>query len=63
VVLAVPVIAAGVAARFRGRGGAEVVALAEPQRLTAVGAWYRDFRQLEDSRGAGAAGAGRGPAR
>jgi putative phosphoribosyl transferase len=49
VVLAVPVIAAEVAARFRGRRGVEVVALAEPRRLTAVGAWYRDFRQLEDS--------------
>jgi putative phosphoribosyl transferase len=48
VLLAVPVIAAEVAGRFRA-AGVEVVALAEPRRLSAVGAWYADFRQLEDA--------------
>ncbi len=47
-VLAVPVIAAEVAARFRAEG-AEVVALAEPAELGSVGAFYRDFHQLEDA--------------
>jgi putative phosphoribosyl transferase len=47
VVLAVPVIAADVAARFRAEG-VEVVALAEPHRLGSVGAFYRDFRQVSD---------------
>jgi putative phosphoribosyl transferase len=47
IVLAVPVIAASVAARFRTEG-AEVVALAEPRSLGSVGAFYRDFHQLSD---------------
>lgn len=48
IVLAVPVIAAAVAARFRAHG-AEVVALEEPGVLRSVGAFYRDFHQLEDA--------------
>jgi putative phosphoribosyl transferase len=48
IVLAVPVIAASVAARFRAEG-AEVVALAEPRSLGSVGAFYRDFHQLSDA--------------
>jgi predicted phosphoribosyltransferase len=50
-ILAVPVIAAEVAARFRagGAGAAEVVALAEPACLGSVGAFYRDFHQLDDA--------------
>lgn len=48
ILLAVPVIAAEVAARFRA-AGTEVVALAEPPRLRSVGAFYRDFHQLEDA--------------
>jgi putative phosphoribosyl transferase len=47
VVLAVPVIAADVAERFRAEG-VEVVALVEPRRLGSVGAFYRDFRQVSD---------------
>jgi putative phosphoribosyl transferase len=47
VVLAVPVIAAEVAARFRA-DGVEVVALTEPRSLGSVGAFYRDFHQLSD---------------
>lgn len=47
-VLAVPVIAAEVAARFR-KDGAVVVALEEPAVLRSVGAFYRDFHQLEDA--------------
>lgn len=48
VVLAVPVIAADVAARFRADGVA-VVALREPAHMGAVGAFYRDFHQLDDA--------------
>lgn len=48
VTLAVPVIAGEVAARFRAEGFA-VEALLEPERLGAVGAFYGDFRQVEDS--------------
>jgi putative phosphoribosyl transferase len=47
-VLAVPVIAADTAARFRAEG-TELVALSEPQALGAVGAYYRDFHQLDDA--------------
>jgi len=47
-VLAVPVIAADTAARFRAEG-TELVALAEPEDLGAVGAYYRDFHQLDDA--------------
>jgi putative phosphoribosyl transferase len=47
VVLAVPVIGADIAARFRA-GGTEVVALAEPAALGSVGAFYEDFRQVEE---------------
>lgn len=47
-VLAVPVIAADVAARFRAEG-VEVVALAECRSLGSVGAFYRDFHQLSDA--------------
>jgi predicted phosphoribosyltransferase len=36
-----------VAARFRA-GGTEVVALAEPASLGSVGAFYEDFRQVEE---------------
>jgi putative phosphoribosyl transferase len=48
VVLAVPVIAADIAARFRARG-VEVVALLEPAELGSVGGFYRDFHQLSDA--------------
>ncbi|MBX6743676.1 MAG: phosphoribosyltransferase [Acetobacteraceae bacterium] len=48
VVLAVPVIAADVAARFRARG-VEVIALLEPTELGSVGAFYQDFHQLSDA--------------
>mgnify|MGYP002623392101 CR=1 FL=1 len=48
VILAVPVIAADVAARFRARG-VEVVALLEPHELGSVGGFYRDFHQLSDA--------------
>lgn len=48
IVLAVPVIASAVAARFR-KDGTEVVALEEPAALRSVGAFYRDFHQLEDA--------------
>ncbi|MBX9701096.1 MAG: hypothetical protein K2X74_16785, partial [Acetobacteraceae bacterium] len=48
VILAVPVIAADVAARFRATG-VEVLALEEPRRFGAVGAFYRDFHQLDDA--------------
>jgi putative phosphoribosyl transferase len=47
VLLAVPVIAADVAAAFRAQG-IEVVALWEPTVLGAVGAAYEDFHQLTD---------------
>ncbi|MBW8268928.1 phosphoribosyltransferase [Caldovatus aquaticus] len=47
-VLAVPVIAADTAARLRAEG-TEIVALAEPAELGAVGAYYRDFHQLDDA--------------
>ena len=46
-VLAVPVIQADVAARFRD-SGTEVIALEEPRLLGSVGAFYADFHQLSD---------------
>lgn len=48
ILLAMPVIAAEVAARFRA-DGIEVVALEEPRRLRSVDDFYRDFHQLEDA--------------
>lgn len=47
-VLAVPVAPRDVAAALRRRCD-EVVALAEPAELGSVGAFYDDFRQLEDA--------------
>jgi putative phosphoribosyl transferase len=47
VVLAVPVAPPDVLASF-GADADDVVALATPSWLRAVGEWYRDFRQVED---------------
>jgi predicted phosphoribosyltransferase len=47
-VLAVPVAAAETAEVLRREEVDEVVAVEEPMRLGAVGAWYEDFHQVDD---------------
>ena len=50
VVLAAPVAPAGAAERLTGPDAADqAVFLETPRRLTAVGRWYRDFAQVDDS--------------
>jgi putative phosphoribosyl transferase len=48
IVVAVPVSARDTADELRHLAD-EVICLAEPERLGAVGYYYRDFHQLEDS--------------
>jgi putative phosphoribosyl transferase len=47
IVVAVPVGPAEVVSQLEGHAD-EVICLAEPEPFIAVGAWYRDFRQVSD---------------